>query len=149
MMFKNLHDKFVLKVKWMFHYLGFIIEKIPDENKIFSDLKNTHEAVQKHVLKRLTKNIRIANNHVLYNNLLKKCVPDWNSDFTSAMFIGNGVGEFSLDTFRKVYLGENRFAHASSSRGVVISNLNEPYYSRYFYKGGRIIEPGDKAFVEE
>jgi lipoprotein Spr len=47
-----------------------------------------------------------------------------------------------------VYLGENRFAHASSSRGVVISNLNEPYYSRYFYKGGRILEPGDKEYVE-
>jgi lipoprotein Spr len=46
-----------------------------------------------------------------------------------------------------IYLGDNRFAHASSSRGVVISNLNEPYYSRYFYKGGRIIEEG--SFVEE
>lgn len=47
-----------------------------------------------------------------------------------------------------VYLGENRFAHASSSRGVVISNLNEPYYSRYFYKGGRIIEAGENGVVE-
>ena len=26
-----------------------------------------------------------------------------------------------------VYLGDNKFAHASSSRGVMISNLNEPY----------------------
>lgn len=49
-----------------------------------------------------------------------------------------------------IYLGDNRFAHASSSRGVVISNLNEPYYSRYFYKGGRIIEKGEEeAFVTE
>ena len=48
-----------------------------------------------------------------------------------------------------VYLGENRFAHASSSRGVVISNLNEPYYSRYFYKGGRILDANDKQFIEE
>ncbi|WP_379087338.1 C40 family peptidase [Pedobacter sp. UC225_65] len=48
-----------------------------------------------------------------------------------------------------VYLGDNRFAHASSSRGVVISNLNEPYYSRIFFKGGRIIESGKKDFVEE
>ena len=48
-----------------------------------------------------------------------------------------------------VYLGESRFAHASSSRGVVISNLNEPYYSRYFYKGGRILEPNEKQFIEE
>lgn len=46
-----------------------------------------------------------------------------------------------------VYLGENRFAHASTSRGVIISNLNEPYYNRYFYRGGRIIEKED--FVEE
>ena len=48
-----------------------------------------------------------------------------------------------------VYLGDNRFAHASSSRGVVISNLNEPYYARIFFKGGRIIESGKKDFVEE
>ena len=49
-----------------------------------------------------------------------------------------------------VYLGDNRFAHASSSRGVVISNLNDPYYSRYFYKGGRILEGANKKdFVEE
>jgi lipoprotein Spr len=48
-----------------------------------------------------------------------------------------------------VFLGDNRFAHASSSRGVVISNLNEPYYSRIFYKGGRILEAAQKDFVEE
>ena len=47
-----------------------------------------------------------------------------------------------------VYLGDNRFAH-SSSGGVKISNLNEPYYSRYFYKGGRILESARKDFVEE
>ncbi len=39
-----------------------------------------------------------------------------------------------------IYLGNNRFAHASSMRGVVLNNLEEPYYKRYFYKGGRINE---------
>jgi lipoprotein Spr len=48
-----------------------------------------------------------------------------------------------------IYLGDNRFAHASVSRGVVISNLNEPYYSRYFYKGGRILDPVKKDLLEE
>lgn len=48
-----------------------------------------------------------------------------------------------------IYLGDNRFAHASSSRGVVISNLNEPYYSRFFYKGGRILESARKELIEE
>ncbi|RYF87231.1 MAG: glycoside hydrolase [Chitinophagaceae bacterium] len=48
-----------------------------------------------------------------------------------------------------LYLGDNRFAHASSSRGVVISNLNDPYYSRYFYRGGQILEAAKKELVEE
>ncbi|MBD3748896.1 MAG: C40 family peptidase [Sphingobacteriales bacterium] len=39
-----------------------------------------------------------------------------------------------------VYIGDNKFAHASTSRGVMISNLDEPYWQRYFYKGGRILE---------
>ena len=46
-----------------------------------------------------------------------------------------------------VYLGDNRFAH-SSTGGVKISNINEPYYSRYFYKGGRILEAETKNFIE-
>ncbi len=39
-----------------------------------------------------------------------------------------------------VYIGDNKFAHASSSKGVMISNLDEAYWQRYFYKGGRILE---------
>jgi lipoprotein Spr len=37
-----------------------------------------------------------------------------------------------------IYLGNNRFAHASS-KGVAISSLDDAYYSRYFYKGGRVL----------
>lgn len=37
-----------------------------------------------------------------------------------------------------IYLGDNRFAHASA-KGVAISSLDEAYYSRYFYKGGRVL----------
>jgi lipoprotein Spr len=36
-----------------------------------------------------------------------------------------------------VYLGNNKFAHASVHSGVIISDLNEQYYKKYFYKGGR------------
>lgn len=37
-----------------------------------------------------------------------------------------------------IYLGDGRFAHASS-KGVAVSNIDDPYYSRYFYKGGRML----------
>src|SRR5690606_11120373 len=39
-----------------------------------------------------------------------------------------------------VYLGDYTFAHASSSRGVMASNLNEAYWKRYYYNGGRPFE---------
>jgi lipoprotein Spr len=37
-----------------------------------------------------------------------------------------------------IYLGNSRFAHASL-KGVAISSLDDAYYSRYFYKGGRVL----------
>src|SRR5580698_5119348 len=37
-----------------------------------------------------------------------------------------------------IYLGNNRFAHASL-RGVAISSLDDAYYRRYFYRGGRML----------
>lgn len=37
-----------------------------------------------------------------------------------------------------VYLGNGRFAHASVNRGVIISDLDEPYYRKHFKSGGRI-----------
>ncbi len=37
-----------------------------------------------------------------------------------------------------VYLGNNKFAHASVQSGVIVSDLDEPYYRKYFYKGGRV-----------
>lgn len=37
-----------------------------------------------------------------------------------------------------VYMGDDQFAHASSSRGVMISNLNEAYWKRYYFDGGRV-----------
>lgn len=36
-----------------------------------------------------------------------------------------------------VYLNNNRFVHTSSSKGVMVSSLEEPYFKKRFYKAGR------------
>lgn len=37
-----------------------------------------------------------------------------------------------------IYLQNNKFIHASTKKGVIINDLNEAYYKKYFYKAGRI-----------
>ncbi len=37
-----------------------------------------------------------------------------------------------------IYIGDHLFAHASSSNGVTVSSLDDPYYSRRFMGGRRI-----------
>lgn len=36
-----------------------------------------------------------------------------------------------------IYLEDLKFAHTSSSRGVMISSLSNPYWQKRFFKGGR------------
>ncbi|MCS6905683.1 MAG: C40 family peptidase [Bacteroidia bacterium] len=37
-----------------------------------------------------------------------------------------------------IYLKNNKFFHASLAGGVIIDDLNSPYYRRYYYCGGRL-----------
>jgi cell wall-associated NlpC family hydrolase len=41
-------------------------------------------------------------------------------------------GAFGAIDHVGIYMGDNRFAHSSSSSGVIYSNLSETYYSRRF-----------------
>jgi murein DD-endopeptidase / murein LD-carboxypeptidase len=47
-----------------------------------------------------------------------------------------------------IYLGNGKFAHASN-RGVAISNINDGYYNRYFYKGGRMLASFKKELASQ
>ncbi len=37
-----------------------------------------------------------------------------------------------------VYLKDNKFVHASTSKGVMINDLGETYYKKYYYGAGRV-----------
>ena len=38
-----------------------------------------------------------------------------------------------------IYLKDGLFVHSSCSRGVIISRLDDSYWSKHFYKGGRVL----------
>ena len=47
-----------------------------------------------------------------------------------------------------IYLGNSRFAHASA-RGVAVSSLDDAYYKKYFYRGGRMLDAFKKELDSE
>jgi len=48
-----------------------------------------------------------------------------------------------------MYLGDHKFIHASSSRGVVVDDIRSPYYAKAFYKAGRPYYTPVNQFKEE
>ncbi len=46
----------------------------------------------------------------------------------------NGISHVGL------FIGNDRFIHASSSRGVVVSRLGEKYFMKHYHSSGRVVE---------
>lgn len=44
-----------------------------------------------------------------------------------------------------LYIGEGRFIHSSTSKGVIISSLDEDYYRRHYHSAGRVPGMADKT----
>ncbi|MFM8686052.1 MAG: NlpC/P60 family protein, partial [Bacteroidota bacterium] len=40
-----------------------------------------------------------------------------------------------------LYLGSNKFLHATTKAGVIISDLDEPYYRKRYFGAGRDPQP--------
>ncbi len=85
------------------------------------------------VVKKVTGNIAGINSLDMYNN----------SKHISRDRLKPGDLVFFKTRGRRVshvgiYLGDDKFAHSSTSNGVIVSDLNEEYYKKRFVKGGRI-----------
>ncbi|MDO4756957.1 MAG: NlpC/P60 family protein [Parabacteroides sp.] len=54
------------------------------------------------------------------------------------VFFRTTKGKKKIPTHVGIYLKNGRFIHTSSSKGVMVSSLNEPYYKRTWITGGRV-----------
>jgi lipoprotein Spr len=54
------------------------------------------------------------------------------------VFFRTGSGNKKIPNHVGIYLKNQHFIHASTSRGVIVSDLNEPYYLRNWITGGRV-----------
>lgn len=48
-----------------------------------------------------------------------------------------------------LYLSNDKFIHATTRGGVMMSDLKEPYYRRYFYKAARMPEPAAVDLISD
>lgn len=54
------------------------------------------------------------------------------------VFFRTGNGKKKVPNHVGIYLKNGRFIHTSTSKGVIVSSLNEPYYVRTWLTGGRV-----------
>ena len=87
--------------------------------------------------------------NVLYSNVYKKELPRSTKDIVKVInkVPQNKLTEGDLVFFNisgkknshvGLYLTNNYFVHASTSKGVIISSLTNPYYKKAYSKGGKI-----------
>ena len=71
-------------------------------------------------------------------SMFKQCNPVSKSDLKEGDLVFFNISRGQISHVG-VYLGNNKFIHSSTQKGVIMSDLREGYYKRYFYKGGRLI----------
>jgi lipoprotein Spr len=84
---------------------------------------------------------RVALERNSANILQKNCVAINRNNLREGdlvFFKADGTGKSRIPTHVGIYFKNGKFMHASSSRGVVVSNLSESYYVRNWITGGRV-----------
>lgn len=87
--------------------------------------------------------------NVLYNTVYNKTLPRTSSEIARDLkkvpkgSLSEGdIVVFDIEGKRNshvgIYLANNKFVHASTSSGVIISSLEHPYYQKAYSKGGKI-----------
>ena len=82
-------------------------------------------------------NIKLyRNSREIYN---KNCKPIEKKELREGDLVFFGKDGVTTINHVGIYLNDNKFVHASSSKGVMINDLNESYYLERYITSGRVI----------
>jgi thiamine kinase-like enzyme len=96
-------------VKVWLQRAGIYAQYFPTSKHIYDYLKNKPQQIREYELSRIAATLRVADNHKQYEKLLKAFVPDWQIKIKEAQFVGKGIGDSSLNTYRKISTGNRRY----------------------------------------
>jgi hypothetical protein len=88
---------------------GIYIQYFPTSSHIYDSLKDKPAQIREHELNRIAVALRIAENHKQYEELLKAFVPDWQPEIKKTEFVGRGIGDSSLNAYRKVSIEDKLY----------------------------------------
>ncbi len=100
--FKNIIKKYSQRA-------GIQIQYLPAPKRFYHSLQNRPVPVKHYEVKRITYYARSVGNHKYYEKLLKAFVPNWPTDVKGAKFIGKGLGESGINTYRTVTIGNKAY----------------------------------------
>lgn len=75
----------------------------------------------------------------------KKCIPIDKNELEEGDLVFFKINQSQISHVG-LYLGNGKFAHAAVHGGVMISDLNERYYNKYYYLGGRLINAPKRTY---
>ncbi|MCS6980346.1 MAG: NlpC/P60 family protein [Flavobacteriales bacterium] len=70
-------------------------------------------------------------------DIYNACIPVKKEKLKEGDFVFFKVGSRSINHVG-IYLKDGKFAHASTSKGVMVSSLDEAYWTKYWFSGGRL-----------
>jgi len=80
-------------------------------------------------------NIKISRTvKAIYN----ETIPVKKENLKDGDFVFFKIGKANDVNHIGIYISNNKFVHSSTKKGVIISDLDEDYYKKYFFSGGRV-----------
>ena len=70
-------------------------------------------------------------------NIYSQCIPLSKEELKEGDLVFFKIGQDKISHVG-IYLQNNKFVHSTTKKGVMINDLDEPYYNKYFYKAGRL-----------